>query len=69
MFAVGIFLWLLGISWGIALAGLAALGFVVAAWWDVRPQGGHVHDTGLSAYGVADSPQIVRDPPPGHSRQ
>ena len=61
MFAIGILLWVLGVSWGVALVGLAALGFVAAAWVDVRPQGGHVHDTGLSAYGVSDSPHITPD--------
>jgi len=63
VFIAGIILWLAGVTWGAALPGLALIGFVVAAWLDVRPQGGHVHDTGLSAYGVAEPPRIEVDEP------
>ncbi len=55
---VGLVLWLLGVPWGAALPGISLLGFVVRAWLDVGPIGGHVHDTGLSAYGVSDPPRI-----------
>ena len=61
VFIAGVILWLAGITWGAALPGLALIGFVVAAWLDVRPEGGHVHDTGLSAYGVAEPPWIHLD--------
>ncbi len=61
VFIAGVILWLGGIRWAAALPGLALIGFVVAAWLDVRPQGGHVHDTGLSAYGVAEPPQVKGD--------
>jgi len=37
------------------------IGFVVAAWLDLRPEGGDVHDTGLAAYGVAEPPRIEVD--------
>jgi hypothetical protein len=40
---VGIGLWMLGMRWGILLAGVGILGFVVLAWISVRPRGGHVH--------------------------
>lgn len=56
---LGIALWVVGVAWGGALAGLGLLGFVAAAWLDVRPQGGHVHDSGLSAYGVSDAAPVV----------
>ncbi len=61
VFIAGVVLWLVGVTWGGALPGLALIGFVVAAWLDVRPEGGHVHDTGLSAYGVAEPPRIKLD--------
>ncbi|TME97827.1 MAG: hypothetical protein E6I52_18740 [Chloroflexi bacterium] len=61
VFIAGVILWLLGVTWGGALPGLALVGFVVAAWLDVKPEGGHVHDTGLSAYGVAEPPRIEPD--------
>jgi hypothetical protein len=64
LFIAGVMLWLVGVSWGAALPGLALIGFVVAAWFDVKPQGGHVHDTGLSAYGVAEAPRIEVDDSP-----
>ena len=56
---LGIVLWVVGVRWGGALAGLGLLGFVAAAWLDVGPQGGHVHDSGLSAYGVNDAAPVV----------
>ena len=61
VFVVGIVLWLLGVSWGAALPGLSLLGFIVRAWLDIRPKGGHVHDTGLLAYGVPEPPRIISD--------
>jgi hypothetical protein len=59
LFIGGILLWLLGVTWGAALPGLSLLGFIVRAWLDVKPQGGHVHDTGLIGRGVAEPPRIT----------
>src|SRR3982074_3494344 len=35
MVAVGVLLWVFGVAWGPALAGLSLVGFVIAAWLDV----------------------------------
>ena len=61
LFVVGIVLRLFGVTWGSVLSGVSLLGFVLRAWLDVGPQGGHVHDTGLTAYGVSDSPRFDAD--------
>ena len=53
---VGLAVWIVGVPWGGALAGLGLLGAVAAAWLDVGPEGWHVHDSGLSAYGVSETP-------------
>ena len=60
LFVAGIVLWVLGVRWGAALPGLSLLGFIVRAWLDIGPRGGHVHDTGLTAYGVTP-PRIDSD--------
>ena len=61
VFVIGVALWLLGVAWGAALPGLSLLGFIVRVWLDVRPQGGHVHDTGLLGRGVPEPPRIISD--------
>ena len=58
LFIAGIVLWVMGIGWGAALPGGCLLGFIVRAWLDIGSRGGHVHDTGLTAYGVAEHPRI-----------
>jgi hypothetical protein len=63
IFVAGIVLWLFGVAWGAPLPAVSLLGFVVRAWLDTAPQGGHVHDTGLSAYGVSEAPRITPDQP------
>jgi len=57
----GLGLWTLGVRWAAPLPALALLGFIVLAWLEVGPQGGHVHDIGLGAYGVAEPPRIRSD--------
>ena len=61
LFVGGIVLWLFGVAWGAALPGLSLLGFIVRAWLDIRPKGGHVHDTGLLGRGVPEPPRIISD--------
>ena len=61
VFVGGVALWLAGVPGGAALPGLSLIGFVVVAWREVAPQGGHVHDTGLTAYGVSEPPRIGTD--------
>ena len=61
VFVGGVVLWLAGVPWGAALPGISLIGFVVVAWREVAPQGGHVHDTGLTAYGVSEPPRIGTD--------
>jgi hypothetical protein len=51
------------VSWGAALPGISLIGFVVRVWLDIGPRGGHVHDSGLSAYGVSEAPTITPDRP------
>ncbi|TME28589.1 MAG: hypothetical protein E6I75_23460 [Chloroflexi bacterium] len=51
-FVAGLALWLVGITWGIALAGASLLAAIVLAWVDVAPRGGHVHDDGMVSRGV-----------------
>ncbi len=62
LFVGGLALWTLGIRWAAPLPGVAVLGFVVLAWLEVAPQGGHVHDAGLSAYGVAEVRHVESGP-------
>ncbi len=61
LFVGGILLWLLGVPWGAALPGISLLGSVVRVWLDIRPHGGHVHDTGLIGRGVPEPPRVTRD--------
>jgi hypothetical protein len=61
LFVGGLVMWSLGVAWGAALPGLSLIGFVVRAWLNVRPVGGHVHDSGLTAYGVSEAPRITPD--------
>jgi len=63
IFVAGIVLWLFGLMWGVVLPALSLLGFVVRAWLDSGPQGGHIHDTGLLGRGVAEPPRITSDQP------
>ncbi|TME92686.1 MAG: hypothetical protein E6I52_25250 [Chloroflexi bacterium] len=51
-FVAGLALWLVGITWGIALAGASLLASIVLAWVDVAPRGGHAHDDGMDSRGV-----------------
>jgi len=39
----GIALWLFSMVWGIVLAVVGALVFVVTTWAGVKPEGGHAH--------------------------
>jgi hypothetical protein len=57
-FVSGLVLWAAGIHAGIVIAGVSAIGFVVAAWLDVGPQGGHVHDDGMISRGVPETPHL-----------
>jgi hypothetical protein len=62
VFVGGTVLWLFGVAWGAALPGISLVGLVVRTWLDVRPQGGHFHDTGLLGRGVPEPPRITSDP-------
>jgi hypothetical protein len=56
----GLALWVAGVQFGIVIAAVSALGFVIAAWVDVGPQGGHAHDDGMVGRGVPPAPRITR---------
>jgi hypothetical protein len=61
LFVIGLTLLALRVQWAAALPAIALIGAVVLIWIEVAPEGGHVHDTGLSAYGVAEPPRITLD--------
>jgi len=57
----GLVLWAAGIAFGIVIAALGAVGFVVAARLDVGPRGGHMHDDGMIGRGMPEAPRFPND--------